>query len=86
MVGLFVLAAGLWLLHRRAVPAAGGPGSHARPGVARPVPRALLMVIAVVSVAVAVGSVVQVVRIGESGAKAVWSNSFSTTAQPDHTG
>jgi len=42
-------------------------------------------VLAVLSVVVAVGSVVQVYRIGDSGAKAVWQGSYSAAPGPgDH--
>ena len=86
VVVLFVLAAALWLLHRRAAPVAVGAADPTRHRRGRPVPPAVLIVVAVLSVAAAVGSVVQVVRIGDSGAKAVWSGGFSTTPQPGQGG
>jgi len=77
---LFVLAAGLWFLQRRAAVAGGAAGGAAgaatRPG-------ALFVVAAVLSVVAAVGSVVQVVRIGDSGAKAVWSGQVTSAPRAD---
>ncbi|MFG2559818.1 DUF2231 domain-containing protein [Streptomyces sp. NPDC048496] len=77
-VGLFVLTAALWWFYRRAYAAAtsfdGGRGSSA--GVSVPL-RATSVVLCL---AVAVGAVVQVYRIGDSGAKATWNNRFSATA------
>jgi 3D (Asp-Asp-Asp) domain-containing protein len=47
--------------------------------------RVVMIVLAVLSVVVAVGSVVQVYRIGDSGAKAVWQGSYSAAPGPgDH--
>ncbi|CAO5162584.1 DUF2231 domain-containing protein [Frankia sp. AiPs1] len=79
---LFVLAAGLWLLQRRAAPATAAADTT-RHRAGRSVPTAVTITVAVLSVAVAVGSIVQVVRIGESGAKATWTNNFSTTPSAD---
>jgi hypothetical protein len=73
-IGVFVLAALLWLYDRfrrrmaERVPA----------GVVRAIPWVLL----VLSVAAAVGSVVTVVLIGESGARAVWQGTYSTDPLP----
>ncbi|WP_346772561.1 DUF2231 domain-containing protein [Rhodococcus qingshengii] len=69
-IGVFVFAAGWWVVHStrfarwRAdrVPSSGAP----RMG------HSVVVVVAVLSVFVAAGSIVQVYRIGESGAKAVW--------------
>jgi hypothetical protein len=79
VLALFLLAAVLWLLSWRASATADGRpvGRHGAVG-GRPVPTAVTVVVAALSVVVAVGSVVQVVRIGDSGAKAVWSGSFSS--------
>ncbi len=78
--GLFVIAAFGWFWSRRADGSAGAPaagGAHATPrgGVT-----AVTAVLAVLAIVVAVGSVVQIYRIGDSGAKAVWHDSF--TARP----
>ena len=67
VAALFVLSLAGWLLERRA--------SEARE-VGRPVPALgsarLQLVVAVLLTVAAVGTVVQVVRVGDSGAKAVW--------------
>ncbi|MCM3886053.1 hypothetical protein [Frankia sp. R82] len=57
-----------------AQPAGTGAGSAATGTRAGP---AVVVVLAVLSVAVSVGSVVQIYRIGDSGAKAVWDGGFS---------
>ncbi len=89
--GLFVLAAVAWLVARRtaatvdggaAGTAAGGGAASTDGGVAATTRRgglAVTIVLAVLSVVVAVGSVVQIYRIGDSGAKAVWHDSFTPT-------
>ncbi len=53
-----------------------------RPGPARAtaLPTWVTAVVAVVAVAVSVGGVYQLYRIGDSGAKAVWTGNFSQTA------
>ncbi|MET8243935.1 hypothetical protein ABZV31_05560 [Streptomyces sp. NPDC005202] len=69
-LGLFALAAGVWWTSRR-TPA---PQTGARlASVAR-------IAAAVLSVVVAAGAVVDVYRIGDSGAKAAWHDGFSKTA------
>ncbi|MFE7210455.1 DUF2231 domain-containing protein [Streptomyces sp. NPDC001698] len=69
-LGLFVLAAGVWWISRR-TPA---PDGGTRAG-------SVLRVAAVVlSVVVAAGAVVDVYRIGDSGAKAAWHDAYSKTA------
>jgi hypothetical protein len=83
VVVLFLLAAGLWLLHRLATPDEDGARGGSLSLRGRTIPAAVLVVVAVLSVIAAVGSVVQVVRIGESGAKAVWSNNYSAAPRPD---
>jgi hypothetical protein len=75
--GMFVLAAALWLWQRRTRSAvASAAGGRAAPAV---VPR---VVAAVLCAAVAVGAVVQVYRIGDSGAKAAWTGNFSARKVP----
>ncbi|MGV9562232.1 DUF2231 domain-containing protein [Streptomyces sp. NPDC003480] len=72
--GLFILAAVVWWTTRRT---AGQPGGS--PGTARG--GALVRVAAaVLSVVVAAGAVVDVYRIGDSGAKAAWHDGFSQRA------
>ena len=70
--GLFVVAAGLWVLDRRrariSVPA--GDGERREPSPA--LPRWLPVVATVLAVAAAAGTTVQVVRIGHAGAQATW--------------
>ncbi|MGW0769477.1 hypothetical protein [Streptomyces sp. NPDC002676] len=73
-VALFVLAAVVWWAGRRA-PAEAGRNSGMR-WSALPV----RIVVGVLSLAVAVGAVVDVYRIGESGAKAAWHDAYSKTA------
>ncbi|MCD0484031.1 hypothetical protein LO771_16935 [Streptacidiphilus sp. ASG 303] len=79
--GLVVLAAAVWWTTRRyaagtaAAPAAGD--AAARP---RTAPVALRAVVAVLCLAVGAGAVVDVYRIGDSGAKAAWHDGFSQKA------
>ncbi|MEU7060963.1 DUF2231 domain-containing protein [Streptomyces sp. NPDC046197] len=74
-LGLFVLATGVWWISRRTqapeagTPARTGPGSVLR------------IAAAVLSLVVAVGAVVDVYRIGDSGAKAAWHDAYSKTAK-----
>lgn len=68
-----------------------GPGSaRAGTSLARPDTerggRSVSLLLAVVAVLVAVGSVVTVYRIGESGSRAVWTGQFSQQAQPPPAG
>ncbi|MGW3206063.1 DUF2231 domain-containing protein [Streptomyces sp. NPDC001135] len=73
-LGLFLLAALVWWAGRSA-PARSGHGGAAR-WSALPV----RIVVGVLSLAVAVGAVVDVYRIGDSGAKAAWHDAYSKTA------
>jgi hypothetical protein len=78
-VGLLVLAVVVWFVYWRAEAsgaqvADGGRASHAAVDIR-------LRVLAVVlSLVVAVGAVVQVYRIGDSGAKAAWEGRISSTS------
>ena len=74
-LGLFVLAAGVWWAGRR-TEAEPGQGGGALRWSALPV----RIVVGVLSLAVAVGAVVDVYRIGDSGAKAAWHDAYSKTA------
>lgn len=99
-IGLFVVAAALWLLGRRfdygLLPdkrtpnggADGGPGNGSgstmtavrtqpRTSVRATLPMWANGVIALVAVAVAVVSVIQLYRIGDSGAQSVWHGTIS---------
>ncbi len=74
---LFVVVLGLVVLdnlRRRSaeVARAEGPGTMARPSVSGGPARAALLVLAVLTVLLAAVSMVQVVRIGDSGARAAW--------------
>jgi hypothetical protein len=75
-IGIFVLATAVWLLGRRFA-----YGWRAEPASAEGSDRAALpvwvvAVLAVLAVAVAAGGVVQLYRIGDSGAKSVWGNTL----------
>ncbi|OIK07488.1 DUF2231 domain-containing protein [Streptomyces monashensis] len=74
-LGLFVLAAVVWWAGRR-TEAEPGQGGGALRWSALPV----RIVVGVLSLAVAVGAVVDVYRIGDSGAKAAWHDAYSKTA------
>ncbi|MFE0347447.1 DUF2231 domain-containing protein [Streptomyces griseoluteus] len=78
VAGLFVLAAAVWWTARRSAPAAGE-----KAGASWAPPALLRGAVAVLSLAVAAGAVVDVYRIGDSGAKAAWHDSFSKTATRD---
>ncbi|MGW7237687.1 DUF2231 domain-containing protein [Streptomyces sp. NPDC054804] len=74
-LGLFVLAAVVWWATRR-----GGQESD-RSGGARLSALPVRVAVGVLSVAVAAGAVVDVYRIGDSGAKAAWHDAYDKTAQ-----
>lgn len=72
---LLALSVALVWLHRRAArPAEGSTERSARPG-------ALGVVVAVLAVVVAAANLVQVYRVGDSGAKAVWGDTPAATAK-----
>ncbi|MEU2923790.1 DUF2231 domain-containing protein [Streptomyces sp. NPDC007251] len=73
-LGLFVLAAVVWWAGRRAQTESG------RAGGLRWSALPVRIVVGVLSLAVAVGAVVDVYRIGDSGAKAAWHDAYSKTA------
>ena len=72
-LGIFVMAALVWVLHRRFTfgwrPAADG--------TARALPVWVTAVVAALALVVAIGAVIMLYRIGDSGAKAVWSGTVS---------
>ncbi len=68
-VALLVVAVVLALVHRREVRATQ-PGSVVR------------VLVAVVAIVVGVASIVQVVRIGDSGAQSVWGNELTKSDKP----
>ncbi|MFJ1973870.1 DUF2231 domain-containing protein [Streptomyces sp. NPDC087903] len=79
-VGLFLLATTVWWVTRRSASAQTTPGEQ---GIRSTTSRSALVVrvaAAVLSVGVAAGAVVDVYRIGDSGAKAAWQDGFSKTA------
>lgn len=67
-IGVFVLAAIWWIIHSKRFKQWRADRPSAQ------VWKVIVVAVAVVSVLVAAGSMVQVYRIGESGAKAVWSD------------
>lgn len=71
-VGLFLLATAVWWTTRR-TPAPQDSMDRARSGAV------VRVAAAVLSVVVAAGAVVDVYRIGDSGAKAAWHDAFSKT-------
>lgn len=72
-IALFVLAAAFWWLDRRRRPS-DGPGASPRDRM-----QTLTALVGAVALLAAVGTAVQVVRIGHSGAKAAWSGSGGAT-------
>ncbi|MFI0788875.1 DUF2231 domain-containing protein [Streptomyces lydicus] len=80
-VGLFVLATVVWWTNRRPA-AADAPGDRTRRAPSRSV-LVVRIVAAVLAVGVASGAVVEVYRIGDSGARAAWHDGFSKTATGD---
>ncbi len=74
-LGLFVLAAVVWWAGRRT------PAEPGRNGGMRWSALPVRIVVGVLSLAVAVGAVVDVYRIGDSGAKAAWHDAYSKTAK-----
>ncbi|MGW1106838.1 DUF2231 domain-containing protein [Streptomyces sp. NPDC002540] len=87
VIALLVLTGIVWLLSRAGSRwergrsgAADGPAESWVSAVARPASSvAVRVAVLVIVLVVAVGAVVDVYRIGESGAKAVWYGSFSTS-------
>lgn len=80
-IGLFLVSAGVWLLARRyefgwsgsGRPTDGpGDGAVATRSATTLLPVWVTVVIVVVAAAIAVGSVIDVVQIGDAGSKAVW--------------
>jgi len=74
-LGLFVLSTAIWWATRRAATHQDGSGTawwHSTP---------IRLAAVILSVAVSAGAVVDVYRIGDSGAKAAWQGGFSKTAQ-----
>ncbi|MFC7261385.1 DUF2231 domain-containing protein [Streptomyces lutosisoli] len=81
--GLFVLATAIWWTTRRPAAAQAASGEQRTRSAS---PRSALVVrvaAAVLSVGVAAGAVVDVYRIGDSGANAAWQDGFSKAATGD---
>ena len=68
-IALLVVAVVLALVHRR-------EGRTTQPG------SVVRMLVAVVAIAVGVASIIQVVRIGDSGAQSVWGNELTKSDKP----
>lgn len=77
-LGLFVFSAVVWWTARRSAPAPDGTASASWSSSAL-----LRGAVVVLSLAVAAGAVVDVYRIGDSGAKAAWHDNYSKTATRD---
>jgi Predicted membrane protein (DUF2231) len=77
-VGIFALAAAVWLLDRRYDMSLARPAADA---TARRLPVWVTAVVAVLAIGVSTGGVVQLVRIGDSGAKAVWGSTADLPVQ-----
>ncbi|MDH6678245.1 putative membrane protein [Rhodococcus sp. LBL1] len=77
--GVFVVSAVWWAIHDSRVRGWWESRGGSTRGQA---PRVLTIALTVVAIAVSVGSVVQVYRIGESGAAAVWSGSDGADEAP----
>ena len=78
-IGLFLVSTGVWLLARRYdsaggldVPAAGRAGRRRGDQAGHVLPVWVTAAVVAVSVAIAAGAIIEVIRIGDSGAQAVW--------------
>ncbi|GAA4482313.1 hypothetical protein GCM10023094_31990 [Rhodococcus olei] len=78
-IGVFLASLAWWALHQHKVHEWWIARTGTGPARA-PVSRVLAIGLALVGVALAVGSVVQVYRIGDSGAAAVWADTTVTPA------
>jgi hypothetical protein len=74
VVAMFVLSVAVWLLGRRTTEARRPVVLPATAGTAR-----VQILVAVLATVAAVGTIVQTVRIGDSGAQAVWHGSIRST-------
>ncbi|MFF4585144.1 DUF2231 domain-containing protein [Streptomyces sp. NPDC001388] len=80
--GLFVLATVIWWTTRGRAATEAAPGKRSRSTGSRSA-TVVRVAAAVLSLVVATGAVVDVYRIGDSGAKAAWQDGFSGTATGD---
>lgn len=81
-IGIFVMAAVVWILHRRFAfgwrPAPRASADATAGGTTtRALPVWVTAVVAVLALVAAVGGVVMLYRIGDSGAQAVWAGTVS---------
>ncbi|MFJ9718701.1 DUF2231 domain-containing protein [Streptomyces sp. NPDC101213] len=81
--GLFLLAAAIWWTNRGSAAAQAAPGGGPARSASLRSSLVVRVVAVVLSVGVAAGAVVDVYRIGDSGAKAAWQDGFSRTATGD---
>ncbi|MET8948919.1 DUF2231 domain-containing protein [Streptomyces sp. NPDC004542] len=80
-LGLFVLAMVVWWATRKTAAAAvTGTAQTAPASTGRWTAMPVRIAVAVLSLAVATGAVIDVYRIGDSGAKAAWHDGYSKTA------
>jgi hypothetical protein len=83
-MGLFLVTLGVWWLGRRSARPAEAAGSGTADGTATGArwtsPTVLRTAAAVLALAVSVGAVVDVYRIGETGAKAAWQDNYDGSA------
>ncbi|MEU6551269.1 DUF2231 domain-containing protein [Streptomyces sp. NPDC046915] len=77
VLGLLVLATAVWWAARRPAAAAATDADAAATDTGRWSALPVRIAVAVLSLAVAAGAVVDVYRIGDSGAKAAWHDGFS---------
>ena len=68
-VAMLVVAVALALVHWR-------EGRSAKPGIS------VNLAVAVLAIAVGTASIVQVVRIGDAGARSVWGNELTKSGKP----
>lgn len=84
-IALFLLATAVWWAYRRA--AGTGAGTGTGTGTTRPaknpVAASVRIAATVLCLVVGAGAVIQVYRIGDSGAKAVWHDGYSATAHTE---
>lgn len=84
-IGLFLVTLGVWWLGRRlARPVEAAADGPAAGGARWRSPASLRTVAAVLAVVVSAGAVVDVYRIGESGAKAAWHDNYDKSAGGQH--
>ena len=78
-IALFLLATAVWWAYRRAA----GTGTGTTRPAKNPVAASVRIAATVLCLVVGAGAVIQVYRIGDSGAKAVWHDGYSATAHTE---